>query len=94
MLNCSFEKLNFFREILAINFAFTLIIGSGVNASAATTRFVMAANHKAHEYIPVEKQPIYENLITQQEDAEKSLILEATSAAPSATETFVDFYTH
>ena len=54
----------------------------------------MPANHKAHEYIPIEKQPIYESLITQQEDAEKSLILEATYAAPSATETFVDFYTH
>jgi MscS family membrane protein len=94
MLNFSFKKLKFFRAVLAISFAFTLIIGSGVNASSATTRFVMPANHKAHEYIPIEKQPIYENLITQQEDSEKSLILEATSAAPSATETFVDFYTH
>ena len=96
MLGFSFKikKINFFRAILAISFAFTLIIGSGVNASSATTRFVMPANHKANEYIPIEKQPIYENLITSQEDAEKSLILEATSAAPSATETFVDFYTH
>lgn len=94
MLNFLFKKLKFFRAVLAISFAFTLIIGSGVNASAANTRFVMPANHKAHEYIPIEKQPIYENLITQQEDSEKSLILKATYAAPSATETFVDFYTH
>lgn len=54
MLNFSFKKLKFFRAILAISFAFTLIIGSGVNASSATTRFVMPANHKAHEYIPIE----------------------------------------
>ena len=55
MLSFSFKKLKFFRAILAISFAFTLIIGSGVNASSATTRFVMSANHKAHEYIPIEK---------------------------------------
>ena len=70
MLDFSFKSKKIFRAILAISFAFTLIIGSGVNASAPSTRFVMPANHKANEYIPLEKQPIYENLITSQEDAE------------------------
>jgi len=97
-LGFKFPKRKFAALLVALSFVFSLGLGSGLQAKALGTDShknaqLMRKHHEA-TYIPLEKQPIYEDLLQKQSEGEKSLILEATATGPSATDTFVDFYTH
>jgi len=97
-LSFKFPKRKFAALLVALSFVFSLGLGSGLHAKALGTDSHKNAQlvRKHHEvtYIPLEKQPIYNDLVSKKLEGEKSLILEATATGPSATDTFVDFYTH
>jgi MscS family membrane protein len=97
-LGFKFPKKKFAVLLVALSFVFSLGLGSGLQAKALGTDSHKNAQlmRKHHEvtYIPLEKQPIYGDLLQKQAEGEKSVILEATATGPSATDTFVDFYTH
>jgi len=95
-----FHRKKFATLLVLLSFIFSLGLGSGLHAKALGTNSHKNAQlaRKYHEhdvtYIPLENQPIYNDLVTKKLEGEKSLILEATATGPSATDTFVDFYTH
>ena len=93
-----FPKRKFAALLVALSFVFNLGLGSGLQAKALGTdshkNAQLVRKHHEATYIPLEKQPIYEDLLQKQSEGEKSLILEATATGPSATDTFVDFYTN